>query len=153
MVHVACLYATHPLEASAELWEEVRRDVDEGWGKAAGEGGGVELVVEDSTVEAGVVGWAVLVESATCEHEGRGEARGREWRLVVERDDAVFHCVLKERERGEHDLKEDKETRKGKRRRGSEGIKDRAIGMWSISTIPCLERELKDFARVRPRAV
>jgi hypothetical protein len=50
---------------------------------------------------------------------------------------------LEERERGEHDEKE--ETRKGKRRRGSEDIKDRAMeGMWFISTKRRLERELGD---------
>jgi hypothetical protein len=52
---------------------------------------------------------------------------------------------LEEWERWEHDAKEEKETRKGERRRGSEDIKDRAMeGMWFISTKRRLERELGD---------
>lgn len=64
--------------------------------------------------------------------------------LVVEReDDAVFHCVLEERERGARE--HSKETRKGMRRRGREDIKDRGMeGMSFISTKRRLERELGD---------
>lgn len=59
----------------------------------------------------GVVGRTKeVVEETTGEHEGKeGTRRGR-GRVMVERiDDAVFHCVLREEERGGHCLAEEEE--------------------------------------------
>ena len=78
VVRVAGLYAAHRLEAPVELWKEVGREVDGGCGETAGEGGGVELAVEDAAVEAGVVGGVEeAVKATACEHEGQERARGR----------------------------------------------------------------------------
>ncbi len=75
-----------------------------------------------------------VVKETTCEHEGKEGARRRGRRVMVEReDDAVFHCVLEEEERGGHSVGEEEET--GGQERGSEDIKDQGMeGMSFIST-------------------
>lgn len=127
VVDIARLYEAQGAETPLELWEEARCVVDGGMGETAGEGGTVELAVEDAAVETGIVGRVEeLVEATACKHERQEQARGRGWGLVIEReDDEVLHCVLEERKRGE--AEHDTETRKGTRRRGSEDIKDRAM--------------------------
>lgn len=65
--------------------------------------------MKDATIEARVVGrMKVIVEATTGEHEGKEGAWWGQRRVMVERiDDAVFHSVVREEEKGGHYLAEE----------------------------------------------
>jgi hypothetical protein len=113
MVYIAEFDAAQREETLLELGMEVRGD-DAGRGETAEDGGRVKFATEYAAVEVGVVGrMKETVKETACEHEGKEGTRRRRRRFVVQgEDDAVFHGVLKEEERGGH--VEEEETRKGK---------------------------------------
>ena len=94
--------------------------------------------MEYAAIEVGVVGrMKEVVEMTTGEHEGKEGARWGRRRVMVERiDDAVFHSVLKEEERGGHCVAEEEERRLGRAERRD--IKDG--GMEGISFISTKRR-------------
>lgn len=108
MVYITQLYAAKCEEASPELRVKALGDDARG-GEAAGDGSRIELVIEYATIEVGIVGrMKEVVEAATGEHEGKEGTRwGRGIIMVERKDDAVFHRVLKEEERGGHCVAEE----------------------------------------------
>ena len=78
VLDIARPYGAQGAETPLELWVEAQGVVDGGMGETAGEGGAVELAVEDAAVETGiVVRVEELVEETTCKHERQEQARGR----------------------------------------------------------------------------